>query len=384
MGPKGRWDWLSFTTFPGRQPVLGMWNSHQSTWRIGFVSTILAAEMRKVSHDWSTNRCKSVPRLSTAFTQTAKRTPTFIISSHGLGSFPTMSATTITSTTTATAASTTSNPRPWWRAGGILRPGQRFNIHFPSFFLAWYYNELPLTIAAWVGFFLLSKYICKMKTETCLYSFPSYLISMVVAARHIRPNPVLFLLMCVVIGTFKVAICSSACLHRYCAHTAYKTDSTMLKIFICIVGCLANQGGPIWWSSHHRCHHKHCEQPEDPHSPTLVGFENAFAFFNSNPKLMLVNEDYVPHYIDEPIYWVIDTFYWAFCTLEMIVLWFFYGIPGFAASYISGFMCQVRCFVSQRDHNAHHYLCCRCSWAGCTLMSFSTSPIKQGKTNALV
>jgi fatty-acid desaturase len=234
--------------------------------------------------------------------------------------------------------------KPWWRRGGILRPGQRFNIHAPGFFLAYYYSVFPQFCIAWLGYYLLSKYVCQMKTETCLYSMSSYLVSAVmsflVIGRTIEGSLQLFALV-FVISTVKVAVCSSACLHRYCAHTAYKTDSTIMKVFICIVGCLANQGGPIWWASQHRCHHKHCEQPDDPHSPTLVGFENAFAFFNSNPKLMNVNVDYVPPYLDEPIYWVIDTFYWAFCTLEMIAAWYCYGMPGMAFSYLTGIFCQL-------------------------------------------
>lgn len=72
-----------------------------------------------------------------------------------------------------------------------------------------------------------------------------------------------------------------------------------------------------------------------------MGFENAFAFFNTSQKLMEVNKDYVPHYLDEDVFWIIDTFYWAFCTLEMIAAWYFYGMVGVAASYISGWMCQL-------------------------------------------
>jgi fatty-acid desaturase len=233
---------------------------------------------------------------------------------------------------------------PWWRAGGILRPGQRFNIHAPAFFIAWHYEVLLPFGIAWTAFYLYSKYVCRMTTETCLYSISSYVctvvICLIVMGQTVRNAAALFAFL-IALASLKIAICSSACLHRYCAHTAYKTDSTAMKLFICIVGCLANQGGPIWWASQHRCHHKHCEQPDDPHSPTLVGFENAFAFFNSNPKLMKVNIDYVPPYLDAPIFWVVDTFYWAFCTIEMVIAGYFYGVPGVAISYMSGFMCQL-------------------------------------------
>jgi len=68
----------------------------------------------------------------------------------------------------------------------------------------------------------------------------------------------------------KEGFCMSVCLHRYAAHAAFKTHwATSLALGW--LGCMAGQGGPIWWASKHRCHHKHCETPRDPHSPKMVG-----------------------------------------------------------------------------------------------------------------
>jgi stearoyl-CoA desaturase (Delta-9 desaturase) len=64
-----------------------------------------------------------------------------------------------------------------------------------------------------------------------------------------------------------VGIGMSMCLHRYFAHGAYKT-SRFVQFLLAIVGALALQGGPLWWAGKHRRHHKHCDQPLDPHSPT--------------------------------------------------------------------------------------------------------------------
>lgn len=53
--------------------------------------------------------------------------------------------------------------------------------------------------------------------------------------------------------------------HRYFAHGAFKTTRGWRALFACIA-CLGLQYGPLWWSSKHRRHHKHCDGAGDPHS----------------------------------------------------------------------------------------------------------------------
>ena len=50
-------------------------------------------------------------------------------------------------------------------------------------------------------------------------------------------------------------------------------------MLLAVLGCLATQGGPIWWASKHRAHHKFCDKPRDPHCPKLRGMIGAFAWF---------------------------------------------------------------------------------------------------------
>jgi stearoyl-CoA desaturase (delta-9 desaturase) len=59
--------------------------------------------------------------------------------------------------------------------------------------------------------------------------------------------------------------------HRYFAHRAYKT-SRLLQFLLAWLGCSAMQKGPLWWSGHHREHHRHSDTPEDPHSPYETSF----------------------------------------------------------------------------------------------------------------
>ena len=59
----------------------------------------------------------------------------------------------------------------------------------------------------------------------------------------------------------------SIALHRYFAHSAFKT-SRFVQFLLGILGSIALQGGVLWWATKHLRHHKHCDEPNDPHSPT--------------------------------------------------------------------------------------------------------------------
>jgi stearoyl-CoA desaturase (delta-9 desaturase) len=59
--------------------------------------------------------------------------------------------------------------------------------------------------------------------------------------------------------------------HRYFAHKAFKTSRATQFVFA-YLGATAAQRGPLWWASHHRDHHAHSDNPNDPHSPKQHGF----------------------------------------------------------------------------------------------------------------
>jgi len=59
--------------------------------------------------------------------------------------------------------------------------------------------------------------------------------------------------------------------HRYFSHRSFKT-SRAGQFFFALLGTLAVQKGVLWWSAHHRRHHKHSDQPDDVHSPRQGGF----------------------------------------------------------------------------------------------------------------
>ena len=59
--------------------------------------------------------------------------------------------------------------------------------------------------------------------------------------------------------------------HRYFSHRSFRT-SRVFQFVMATFACTAGQRGPLWWAGHHRWHHKHSDQHEDLHSPSLLGF----------------------------------------------------------------------------------------------------------------
>lgn len=54
--------------------------------------------------------------------------------------------------------------------------------------------------------------------------------------------------------------------HRYFSHKSFKTSRALQFIFA-VIGAASTQRGPLWWAAHHRSHHRHSDQDQDPHTP---------------------------------------------------------------------------------------------------------------------
>ena len=59
--------------------------------------------------------------------------------------------------------------------------------------------------------------------------------------------------------------------HRYFSHRTFKT-SRAFQFFLALGAQTSAQKGVMWWSSHHRWHHKYSDEPPDVHSAKLRGF----------------------------------------------------------------------------------------------------------------
>jgi len=167
--------------------------------------------------------------------------------------------------------------------------------------------------------------------------FPGYIWIMTLGL--LLPNPLLAIGCMYVAYVAKVGVCMSVCFHRYAAHQAFKCGPLMRSL-ICLLGCLANQGGPIWWGSKHRCHHRFCEQDRDPHSPLVDGDTTAFAFF-VNEEHKWVEEDFAPGHIDTLLIRVIDTFAIVPVMAELLLAFWLGGPTGLYISAVSAQQSQV-------------------------------------------
>ena len=65
--------------------------------------------------------------------------------------------------------------------------------------------------------------------------------------------------------------CITGFYHRYFSHKTFKINRVWQFIFA-FLGATAGQRGPLWWASHHRCHHRQADTQQDPHSPHHAGF----------------------------------------------------------------------------------------------------------------
>jgi len=228
--------------------------------------------------------------------------------------------------------------RPWYRCGGmhVNMVCMAVNIIGPVVILA-----LDLSEEHTKSFciLLLCNYLASVitsRTVYCIFVVPTFMASLLLCVSLHNMKPEAALTIALILGIFKVNICMSVCLHRYAAHAAFKCGPAM-NMFISVLGCLANQGGPIWWASQHRCHHKYCDVERDPHSPLLSGTEAAFGFFQTHEA---IEEEFVPKHLESVPMRVLDTWSWLTVFCEMALSYFIFGREGLFISYTSGWLSQ--------------------------------------------
>lgn len=59
--------------------------------------------------------------------------------------------------------------------------------------------------------------------------------------------------------------------HRYFSHRTFQL-ARLPQFLLAFLGQTSAQKGVLWWSAHHRHHHRFSDQPEDLHSPVQRGF----------------------------------------------------------------------------------------------------------------
>lgn len=128
--------------------------------------------------------------------------------------------------------------------------------------------------------------------------------------------------------------------HRYFSHRAFKT-SRVFQFLLGCAGCTALQKGPLWWAIHHRLHHRHSDQPEDPHSPVVDGFLHGHCGWLFTQDLMTPDQRIVHDFAKYPELVWLDRL-WLIPGLAMAALCF--AIGGWSGVVIGYCMCVAFIF----------------------------------------
>jgi fatty-acid desaturase len=244
-----------------------------------------------------------------------------------------------TAAPSSAAADAQENTRPWYRRGGmhVNEIGFALNIAVPVAVMAWDLDSqwFRIFVACLFLHYAVAYTVYGMRSLFCVVVVPTYLTS---AFLCLSMNyGVLLYVLAVPMGIYKLAIPMSACFHRFSAHGAFKCGP-VTRMCLGILGSTCIQGGPIWWASQHRKHHKFCDTPRDPHSSKLVGTENAFAFFMNHPK---VDEEFAPPYLEDYYMRILDTWSFVVFSLEVTLSYALLGREGIYLTYTSAYLCQL-------------------------------------------
>jgi stearoyl-CoA desaturase (delta-9 desaturase) len=80
--------------------------------------------------------------------------------------------------------------------------------------------------------------------------------------------------------------------HRYFSHRTFKT-SRVGQFILAFLAQTSAQKGVLWWSSHHRVHHKYSDTVDDPHSRKVYGFWHSHIGWIMAPECEPTREDLV-------------------------------------------------------------------------------------------
>jgi stearoyl-CoA desaturase (Delta-9 desaturase) len=116
--------------------------------------------------------------------------------------------------------------------------------------------------------------------------------------------------------------------HRYFSHRSYHT-SRWFQAVMAFLGTSAIQRGPLTWAYIHRQHHKHSDQPGDPHSPILSGFwYSHVGWFHNNDKSEEIDYAEIPDLAKYPELRWINNYHWVAPLLLAVVCSLYLGWQG--------------------------------------------------------
>lgn len=111
-----------------------------------------------------------------------------------------------------------------------------------------------------------------------------------------RPTPALLLFAAATFALRMFAV--AAGYHRYFSHRAFRTGRIVQFLFA-FVGGMAVLRGALWWSAHHRAHHRHSDKDGDPHSPAHGKWWSHMGWFMARGN-QATRSDLIPDWIKFP------------------------------------------------------------------------------------
>jgi len=94
------------------------------------------------------------------------------------------------------------------------------------------------------------------------------------------------------------------CYHRTLTHRGLKMPK-WLEYFFAVLGVCSLQDSPCFWVAHHRAHHKHSDEDEDPHTPKdsfLWGHMGWVLVKKTDPRRGDMIQKYAPDIFRDPFY----------------------------------------------------------------------------------
>jgi len=202
-----------------------------------------------------------------------------------------------------------------------------------------YCDTLLLRVAASVLSFASFREGIKTGDGSVVASILMPLYILTVAFGVLLPRPLVTIGAAFLLAGVKLGVCMSVCLHRWAAHGAFSC-SYPFAVVLSVLGCLATQGGPVWWGSKHRVHHAYCEKARDPHSPRWRLFVVcAFSWFGKENKY--VDLEHVPLHLEGTLLLLIDTYSFLPTLVELACAFRYFGVTGLYISYVAGALCKV-------------------------------------------
>ncbi len=91
-------------------------------------------------------------------------------------------------------------------------------------------------------------------------------IALLFGGQYLRPVDFWGFLILYVVTTYGLTMG----FHRLFTHKSFKCIKPV-RAGLCIAGSMAAQGSVVFWVAHHRKHHMHSDEEDDPHSPHFAG-----------------------------------------------------------------------------------------------------------------